>query len=95
MMSSLEKESNFIINILKTWDKLFNDINIRYAYEKDSDFHIIEVSPESIRRGNDEFIEMEYQLNNQFYNEFKNDDILISEPCEFNDMSNILYSNRL
>lgn len=25
----------------------------------------------------------------------ENDDILISEPYEFNDMSNILYSNRL
>lgn len=95
MMSSLEKESNFIISILKTWNELFKDINIRYAYENDSDFHVIEVSPESIRRGNKEFLEMEYQLYRQFYNEFKNDDILISEPCEFNDMSNILYSNRL
>lgn len=94
-MSSLKKERDFITSILKTWNDLFKDINIKYAYEKDSNFHIIEISPESIRRGNKKFLEMEYQLNHQFCNEFKNDNILISEPCKFNDMSNILYSNSI
>ncbi len=54
-------------------------IKIRYAYDKVTNFHIVEVSPETIRRGNDAYMDWEYSV------------ILISEPDECNDMSNIEY----
>ena len=66
-------------------------IKIRYAYDKVTNFHIIEVSPETTRRGNDAYMDWEYSVIKEFCDLFPEEDILISEPDECNDMSNIEY----
>lgn len=66
-------------------------IKIRYAYDKVTKFHIVEVSPETIRRGNDAYMDWEYSVIKEFCDLFPEEDILISEPDECNDMSNIEY----
>lgn len=63
----------------------------RYAYDIQTNFHIVEVSPESIRRGNEEYMEMEYNLCNEFYEKFPEEDLLVSEPDRINNMENLIF----
>ncbi|MCL3851450.1 hypothetical protein M1P97_09145 [Parabacteroides sp. GYB001] len=87
------KAKDFIIeSLVKISDKIFG-ISLRYAYDVNTDFHIIEVSPENIRRKNDEYMEMEALLWKEFYDKYPNEDILISDIDETNNMGNMLYEN--
>lgn len=87
------KAKDFIIeSLVKISNKIFG-INLRYAYDVNTDFHIIEVSPENIRRGNDEYMEMEALLWKEFYDKYPNEDILVSDIDETNNMGNMLYEN--
>ena len=83
----------FLINKLSLISEKISGINLKYAYDKDTDFHIIEVSPESIRTGNTNYMEMEYQLWNDFYDMFPEEDLLISDVDNINNMENIMYEN--
>ena len=42
----------FIKKTLKEWVSRFNGIKLRYAYDAVTEYHIVEVKPEEIRRGN-------------------------------------------
>lgn len=55
------------------------------------DFHIVEVSPESIRRGSEEYMEMEYLLWKEFQEKFPEEDLLVSEPDRINNMENLIF----
>ena len=59
-----------------------------------TDFHIIEISPENIRRRDDEYIRWESDMWNDFFAMFPDEDLLISKPCESNDMYNVLFTNK-
>lgn len=88
------KETEFIINsinFLKTI--LHNDskLHIVYAYDKLTNFHIVEISPENIRRANNLYMDWEYNTIKEFTELFPNSDILISDIDKSNDMSNIIY----
>lgn len=85
------KPSDFIIESLQGISNTINGINIRYAYDEISDFHIIEISPESIRRGLEEYAKMESKLWSDFFELYPDEDILISEISSINNMSNILF----
>ena len=66
-------------------------ISIRYAYDIQTNFHIVEVSPESIRRGSEEYMEMEYLLWKEFQEKFPEEDLLVSEPDRINNMENLIF----
>ena len=69
--------------ILQQVDKLttmFDGIELRYAYDQMANFHIIEVTPESIRRGNEDFVNQEYEIDKEFSELFPDEDLLITEP---------------
>ncbi len=69
--------------ILQQVDKLttmFDGIELRYAYDQMANFHIIEVTPESIRRGNENFVNQEYEIDKEFSELFPDEDLLITEP---------------
>lgn len=82
---------DFIILSLTKISNEIPDIELRYASDETLNFHIIEVSPESIRRGDEKYMKMEYELWQGFRQMFPNEDLLISEIDETNDMSNTLY----
>lgn len=86
---------DFIISSLTKISNEILDIKLRYAFDETLNFHIIEVSPESIRRGDEKYMEMEYDLWNSFQQMFPNEDLLISEIDETNNMSNTLYETEL
>lgn len=66
-------------------------IRIRYAYDIQTNFHIVEVSPESIRRGSEEYMEMEYNLCNEFQEKFPEEDLLVSDTDKINNMENLIF----
>lgn len=66
-------------------------ISIRYAYDIQTNFHIVEVSPESIRRGREEYMEMEYLSWKEFQEKFPEEDLLVSEPDRINNMENLIF----
>lgn len=68
------------------------EISVRYAYETSTDFHVIEVSPEKIRRGNETYMQWEESVWKEFAEQFPEVDLVISEPDELNDMSNLQYT---
>lgn len=86
---------DFIISSLTKISNEILDIKLRYAFDETLNFHIIEVSPESIRRGDEKYMEMEYDLWKSFQQMFPNEDLLISEIDETNNMSNTLYETEL
>lgn len=70
----------------------FPGIHLEYALDTVTGFHIIEVSPEDIRRGNENFITKELDFIDDFYKYYPQEDILISEPSSLNEMNNLLFA---
>lgn len=85
---------DFIISSLKNISNEILGVNLKYAYDEITSFHIIEVAPEEIRRGNDSYMEMECDLWDDFHNHFPNEDILICAVDCTNNMQNLLYESQ-
>lgn len=85
---------DYIISQIRNMSDKIKGISIKYAFEDATCFHIIEVSPESIRRGNQEYMHLESELWSDFHTRFPSEDILISDESEENDMRNIVYQTQ-
>lgn len=83
--------TDFILSSLDLIAKHIPSIGLRYAYDSVTSFHIIEVFPESVRRGCDEYADMERDLWIDFHKQYPEEDLLISEVDKTNDMSNLIY----
>ena len=70
------------------------EIGLRYAFDPVTSFHIIEVYPESIRRGNEQYMELEYQVWKEFHALFPNEDLLISEIDSTNNMNHLIFEKK-
>lgn len=73
----------FIKNQINYLVSLFNGIKINYAYDAMSEYYIVEVSPEDIRRGNSDYKKVEMQLWMDFLNQFPDENLLI---CALSDV---------
>ena len=89
----MTKESEYIIRTLKLWCEQFDGIHVRYAYDAKSEYHIVEVDPESVRRGNDLYKKAELAFWSAFMSDFPESDLLICEPTRSNDMANCLFES--
>lgn len=87
------KEKDFLIQTLKDWCQQFDGIHVRYAYDTNTDYHIIEVDPESVRRGNELYKKAELALWIDFMEKYPDSDLLICEPSATNQMSNCLFDS--
>lgn len=87
------KEREFLINALNEWCNQFEGIHVRYAYDAATEYHIVEVDPESVRRGNEAYKKAEFALWTSFMEAFPDSDLLISEPSKANDMTNCLFDS--
>ena len=81
-------EIEFLKKTLNEWCERFVGIHVRYAYDVVSEYHIIEVDPESIRRGNDEYKEAEMswdfsQIFTPFINKKYNNSYKIQDNNEY------------
>lgn len=82
-----------IIGRLKRWNRVYEGIEIRYAYDIEANFHIVEIGPEAIRRGNPDYKEEECEFWLEFLELYSCENLLIDAPSKVNDMSNLLYTN--
>lgn len=92
-MKPTKNSQEFIKNVLKEWESIFEGIKLKYAYDEDVQYHIIEVGPESIRREDEDYMAKELQLVIDFTDAF-DENILICNPSDANNMSNTLFSNK-
>lgn len=94
-MERLEKGQNlslvqdYIISRLKSIS--IENLCIRYAYDKDRDVHVIEVSPDSIRFKDETFINFEFDFWDEFFEKYPEANMYFSEVDDYNNMENILY----
>ena len=88
------KESEFLIKVLEEWCSRFEGIHVRYAYDANTLYHIIEVDPESIRRGSEQYKQAELDLWMSFAEKYPKADLLVCKPSKANDMSNCLFQNK-
>ena len=51
--------SDYIKHQLELWNTEFVGIHIRYAYDVEANFHMVEIDPEAIRRGNADYKKQE------------------------------------
>ena len=85
------KSSRYITNQLKQWNKQFDGIHIKYTFDIETNFHIVEISPEEIRRGNEAYEQQELDFWMDFMRLYPEENILISEPLINGDY--VLYEN--
>ncbi len=83
----------FIINWINEIASKFEGISMKYAIEKFTNFHIIEISPDFIE-SSEEFSKEALDFEFDFFDKFPNEDLLICEESIENDMSNIIYSKK-
>ena len=81
----------FLKKTLKKWKSLFEGIKLKYAYDAVTEYHIVEVTPEEIRRGNADYKKMEMQLWMDFMEQYPDEYLLICAPSDANDMTNVLF----
>ena len=60
ILKIMNNPQNFLKEALKELGKLFIGINLKYAYDALTEYHIIEVKPEEIRRGNTDYKKQSY-----------------------------------
>lgn len=87
------KEVEYLRSKLQEFVSRFAGIHIRYAYDKATDYHIVEVDPESVRRGNASYKEAELALYLDFMSLFPESCLLIAKPNDAYDMRNLMYEN--
>ena len=86
-------EKEFIIDFLKGLVKSYPEVHIRYALEASTEYHIVTIQPTEMLRSNKGFRKEVCKLWEAFEEAFPDSDILITEPKESFDMSNILYDS--
>lgn len=84
----------FLKKTLKEWELLFEGIKLKYAYDAVTEYHIVEVKPEKIRRGNVDYKKVEMQLWIDFMEQYPDEYLLICAPSDANDMTNVLFETR-
>lgn len=85
----------FLKKTLKGWEKLFDGIKLKYAYDAVTEYHIVEVEPENIHRGSVYYKNVEMQLLIDFMEQYPNECLLVCAPSETNDMTNVLYETKV
>lgn len=90
----MKTAEEFIIKRLQEWTKKFKGIQLKYAYDRMIEFHIVEVGPEEIRNANEDYLKAETELWCDMADRYPDEDIQISKHLGINDMTNILYDNK-
>lgn len=67
----------FLKKTLKKWETLFDGIKLKYTYDAVTEYHIVEVEPENIRRGSVDYKKAEMQLWIDFMEQYPNEYLLI------------------
>lgn len=75
----------FLKKTIKIWESLFEGIKLKYVYDAATEYHIVEVKPEEIRRGSAYYKKVEMQLWMDFMEQYPDECLLICAPSDIND----------
>lgn len=89
----MNNSTEYIKKQLELWNKQFDGIRIKYCFDVETNFHIIEISPEEIRRGNVEYKRQELDFWMNFMKLYPEENLLISEPTDMCDNLNMIHTN--
>lgn len=70
------ESKKFIKSKLESIHSLFKNMGVRYEYRDNISTHIIEVKPIDFFNNNNAYIDLEMQLEDEFYNLFPNEELL-------------------
>lgn len=84
----------FLQKAFKKWESLFEGIKLKYAYDAVTEYHIVEVRPEEIRRGSVDYKKAEMKLWIDFMDQYPDECLLICAPSDANDMTNVLFETK-
>lgn len=88
-------EMNFVKSRLEDWSVKYPNIHLTYAYEQSTEYHIVVVEQIEAIKSNKEFRKEVRALHKEFDERFPDADIMISEPSDSYDMSNVVYDNTI
>lgn len=83
--------TDFIKQMMDKISSSVEGVSIKYAFEKSTGFHIVEVSPEAVRTENVVYKKLAHQFRVDFHEEFPMEDIIISKVSDLHDMDNVIY----
>lgn len=84
--------TDYIISKLDSISSKINEIEFVYAYDEELDYHIIEVSPDSVYLNDLIFAQLEIDFKEEFKNLFPDDNLLISLKEDYHNMNNVRYT---
>ena len=89
----MNNSAQYIKKQLELWDKQFDGIHIKYVFDAETNFHIVEIGPEEIRRGNAKYKRQELDFWMNFMKLYPEENLLISGPTDMSDKPIIIYTN--
>jgi len=78
----------FLTDKLKKMSLKFKDIKIRYEYRKSTMSHIVEVIPLLIFNNDEEYMRVEFELEEEFENLFPDEDIVFVSEDSLTEIKN-------
>lgn len=87
------KPSEYIVDELKQKSDMLAGFNIRYAFDNRLKAHIIQISPRDKFREDEQLLDWEFDFMERFEDLYNGEDLILSEPFSFHDMSSVLYEN--
>jgi hypothetical protein len=91
MINSLRQATDFIVNNLSDFIKLFPQTRVRYEFDTEANVHCIEVVPNHVYHLNSEYIAWENQLSDSFIELFSNQNICFFSEDAIIGINNIQY----
>ena len=85
--------TDYIKDKLSQISSKFEGFTVRYALERKSHYHIVEIERLEELKGNEEFLDCIMKFWFEFDGMFENENLLISEEDSLNDMSNLVFEN--
>ena len=89
----MRRSFEFIKAELEVICKLFTGISVKYAYEHESAYHIIEIEPMDKLEEDSEFVKWGLEFTERFESMFENENLLISEESCLNNMADVIYES--
>lgn len=87
----MKTPSEYLIEQLEIFTSKFCFISVCYAYDNESDFHVIEITHDGSLKKNLDFAKWKTGVWHEFYKMYPSEDLLITKQGRLTNKSNVLY----
>lgn len=81
----------YIISKLNKLKELSVNLSYKYAYDKNTDFHVVEIEPCSLIEENDAVFDVVYDIETEVRNTYSECNFILAGKKPYRNMANILY----